>query len=106
MHPPHTKTTYDFVERKRVFECCQSSIDFSFDYSNNGDIAIYNLALLGTSGAAAAFKSLVSQFYLNNTQSDFKNSAAFLNAIFTSRAIFLFEISPRIVQPCFMSGNT
>lgn len=36
MHPPHTKTTYDFVERKRVFECCQSSIDFSFDYSNNG----------------------------------------------------------------------
>lgn len=43
---------------------------YGFDYSNNGDIAIYNLALLGDANAATAFRSLVTQFYLNNTQAD------------------------------------
>ncbi|MFN8436034.1 MAG: glycoside hydrolase family 9 protein [Cytophagales bacterium] len=43
---------------------------YGFDYSNNGDIAIYNLAKLGTSGAATAFRTLVTNFYLNSTQSD------------------------------------
>lgn len=43
---------------------------YGFDYSNNGDIAIYNLAKLGDAAAATAFRSLVTQFYINNTQTD------------------------------------
>ncbi len=43
---------------------------YGFDYSNNGDIAIYNLAFLGKSGAATAFSTLVTQYYLNSTQAD------------------------------------
>ncbi|MFN3404360.1 MAG: glycoside hydrolase family 9 protein [Cytophagaceae bacterium] len=44
--------------------------NYGFDYSNNGDIAIYNLALLGKSGAATVLNSIVNTHYLGNVQSD------------------------------------
>lgn len=42
----------------------------SFDYSDNGDIAIYNLAKLGSTSAASVFRTIVSDNYLKKTQAD------------------------------------
>jgi hypothetical protein len=44
--------------------------NYSFDYSNNGDIAIYNLAKLGKTNASTVFNTLVTTNYLNVTQAD------------------------------------
>ncbi|ABG58608.1 glycoside hydrolase family 9 protein [Cytophaga hutchinsonii] len=44
--------------------------NYGFDYSNNGDIAIYNQALLGNTYAKDVLNSIVNSFYLNNTRSD------------------------------------
>lgn len=43
--------------------------NYGFDYQNNGDIAIYNLAKLGNTTAASTFRTIVN-VYMNNTQSD------------------------------------
>jgi hypothetical protein len=44
--------------------------NYGFDYSNNGDIAIYNLALLGKANAAATLNTIVNTYYLGNVQPD------------------------------------
>jgi len=44
--------------------------NFSFDYSNNGDLAIFNLLKLGKTNALTVFNTLVTNNYLNQTQSD------------------------------------
>lgn len=44
--------------------------NYGFDYSNNGDIAIYNLALLGKSGAQSVLNQIVNTYYFGNVQSD------------------------------------
>ncbi len=44
--------------------------NYSFDYSNNGDIAIYNMVQLGKSNALTVFNTLVNNNYLTKTQSD------------------------------------
>ncbi|WP_028981407.1 glycoside hydrolase family 9 protein [Sporocytophaga myxococcoides] len=42
---------------------------YGFDYENNGDIAIYNLALLGRTNAKSTFGTIVNS-YLTNVQAD------------------------------------
>jgi hypothetical protein len=44
--------------------------NYGFDYTNNGDIAIYNLALLGKANAQATLNTIVNTYYLGNTQPD------------------------------------
>lgn len=44
--------------------------NYGFDYQNNGDIAIYNLALLGKTNAASTFNTIVTKHYLGNIQAD------------------------------------
>jgi len=44
--------------------------NYGFDYSNNGDIAIYNLALLGKPNAKSYLDQIVQNFYLGNVQAD------------------------------------
>ncbi len=43
---------------------------YGFDYSNNGDIAIYNLALLGKTNAQTIFNNIITNYYLGNVQAD------------------------------------
>ncbi|MBC7390535.1 MAG: glycoside hydrolase family 9 protein [Opitutaceae bacterium] len=43
---------------------------YGFDYSNNGDIAIYNLALLGKTNAQSTLDAIVKNYYLGNVQPD------------------------------------
>jgi hypothetical protein len=43
---------------------------YGFDYTNNGDIAIYNQYLLGSTNAVTVLNSIVTSFYLGNVQSD------------------------------------
>ena len=43
---------------------------YGFDYSNNGDIAIYNQALLGNTNANTVLNTIVNSFYLGNVQAD------------------------------------
>ncbi len=43
---------------------------YGADYSSNGDIALYNLALLGKSVAKTVLGTIVTKFYLGNVQSD------------------------------------
>lgn len=43
---------------------------YGFDYQNNGDIAIYNLAKLGKANGVAVFSKLVTDLYLAKTQTD------------------------------------
>jgi hypothetical protein len=43
---------------------------YGADYSSNGDIALYNLAVLGKSNAKTVLGTIVSKFYLGNVQSD------------------------------------
>jgi len=44
--------------------------NYGFDYTNNGDIAIYNLALLGKANAATVLASIISKHYFGNVQAD------------------------------------
>ncbi|MCR6637937.1 MAG: glycoside hydrolase family 9 protein [Sporocytophaga sp.] len=44
--------------------------NFGFDYENNGEIAIYNLALLEKSGAKSTFNTIINDLYLGKTQAD------------------------------------
>lgn len=44
--------------------------NYGFDYTNNGDIAIYNLALLGKTNAKATLNTIVNTHYFGNVQSD------------------------------------
>ena len=43
------------------------SFNYSFDYSNNGEIAIYNLALMGHSNAKSVLQDIVTEKYKGNT---------------------------------------
>lgn len=43
---------------------------FGLDYVNNGDIAVYNMFLLGKPGAEAAFNTIANTHYIGNVQSD------------------------------------
>ncbi|SFX57892.1 glycoside hydrolase family 9 protein, partial [Cytophaga hutchinsonii] len=43
---------------------------YGFDYSNNGDIAIYNQALLGNTSAKGVLNTIVTSNYLGNVQGD------------------------------------
>lgn len=43
---------------------------YGFDYSNNGDIAVYNLALLGHPDGKTVLNSIVNTHYKGNVQSD------------------------------------
>lgn len=43
---------------------------YGADYSNNGDIALYNMALLGKSNAKTVLGTIVTKFYLGNVQPD------------------------------------
>jgi hypothetical protein len=44
--------------------------NYGFDYQNNGDIAIYNMAVLGKSGALTTLESIITTHYFGNKQSD------------------------------------
>jgi len=44
--------------------------NFGFDYENNGEIAIYNLAVLGKSGAKSIFNTIINDLYLAKTLPD------------------------------------
>ncbi|MFM7022748.1 MAG: glycoside hydrolase family 9 protein [Flavobacteriales bacterium] len=44
--------------------------NYGFDYTNNGDIAIYNLALLGKSNALTVLESIINTHYFGNKQAD------------------------------------
>jgi len=44
--------------------------NFGFDYENNGEIAIYNLALLEKTGAKSTFNTIINDLYLAKTQAD------------------------------------
>jgi uncharacterized protein YjdB len=44
--------------------------NYGFDYTNNGDIAIYNQFLLGNTNAKTVLNTIVNTFYLGNVQSD------------------------------------
>ncbi|WP_157446979.1 glycoside hydrolase family 9 protein, partial [Cytophaga aurantiaca] len=44
--------------------------NYGFDYTNNGDIAIYNQFLLGNAAAKTVLNTIVNSFYLGNVQSD------------------------------------
>ena len=43
---------------------------YGFDYSNNGDIAVYNLALLGKTNAKTVMDQIIKKHYLANVQAD------------------------------------
>lgn len=44
--------------------------NYGFDYSNNGDIAIYNLAKLGKSNALSVLENIVNIHYFGNKRAD------------------------------------
>lgn len=44
--------------------------NYGFDYTNNGDIAIYNLAVLGKSNGLSVLEQLVNTHYFGNVQTD------------------------------------
>lgn len=44
--------------------------NYAFDYSNNGDVAIYNLALLGHGSAKGVLNTIVNNQYKANVQGD------------------------------------
>lgn len=72
---------------------------FGLDYANNGDMAVYNLFLLGRSDAEEAFNTIVTTHYLGNVQNDgqfrggntnwgplrYNASAAFVVALWAKR---------------------
>ncbi len=45
-------------------------MSWGLDYVNNGDLGVYNLYLLGKTGAAAAFTTIINNNYLTKVQSD------------------------------------
>lgn len=44
--------------------------NYGFDYTNNGDIAIYNQALLGNASAKTILNTIVNNYYLTKVQAD------------------------------------